>query len=486
MLRFPTPARATTLGGSSLSGRAGHVRRPTTARGLALSCALAGAAACSGAAEPAPTPWRPGTTLATPRAPSARGLLDRRGLVHAHSVYSHDACDNEPVKNGERDPLCFDDFRRGVCQSKHDFVMLTDHDDAFEETEFPDSLLYRPARGDVLVERGGDPVASWAACEDGTRALIMSGMEAGVMPVGLERHLLPRGERGYYGDTSSTAIMRHKEAGAVVLVAHTEEWTPEQLVELPLDGFEMYNLHANTFVGIGTALELLFLVNEKKPGLPVPDLAIVPLWSEDPRYIETWGSVLARGKRAVTTMGTDCHRNTFPALLEDGERVDSYRRMMNAFSNHLLVRPEADGTWDDRHLKAALKSGRVYGVFEMLGYPQGFDVYAEAGGRTYELGEGVPLGGAPRIIVRRPVLIGLDPARKAPLLTVRLLRAREGGFDEVASSTEGDLSFTPTQPGAYRAEVRMVPHHLTEDLGMFAARSVTDRAWIYANSIYVE
>ena len=40
--------------------------------------------------------------------------------------------------------------------------------------------------------------------------------------------------------------------------------------------------------------------------------------------------------RAVTTVGTDCHRNTFPQLLPDGERIDSYRRMM-LWTNDVLV-----------------------------------------------------------------------------------------------------------------------------------------------------
>lgn len=454
--------------------------------------ALAVAAACADTPEaPAGPPWVPGTTLATPRDASARGLLDRRGLIHAHSVHSHDACDNQPEKDGVRDESCLADFRRGLCLSKHDFVMLTDHDDNFEHTEFPESLLYRPAQGDTLVERtpagaaSPAPIANRLACPDGTRTLVLSGMEAGTMPVGLERHLRPPEQRGYYGESSTTAIALHKEAGAVVLVPHTEDWTPEQLVELPLDGFEMFNLHANTLLGAGVALELLVLVNEQRPGLPHPDLAIALLWSEDPRYIATWGSVLARGKHAVTTMGTDCHRNTFPALLSDGERIDSYRRMMIAFSNHLLVRPEADGSWDDRHLKAALKAGRVFGVFEMLGYPTGFDAVASSGGRTFEIGETAPVGAT--ITVRRPSVIGLDPARRAPLVTTRLLRAREGGFDEVASSTDGDVVFTPTMPGAYRAEVRMVPRHLAEDLGTFAQRVLAgDNVWIYANPIWIE
>lgn len=45
----------------------------------------------------------------------------------------------------------------------------------------------------------------------------------------------------------------------------------------------------------------------------------------------------------MTTLGNDCHRDTFPQLLPDGERIDSYRRMMLWFTNHLLVRLRGDG-----------------------------------------------------------------------------------------------------------------------------------------------
>ncbi|HEY1100637.1 MAG TPA: hypothetical protein VGF99_16980, partial [Myxococcota bacterium] len=109
--------------------------------------------------EPPPPPstsWAPGTML--PSAHEARrGLVDVRGLVHAHTIYSHDACDGEPVDDdGVRNAVCLDDLRRGLCQTRHDFVMFTDHDSDFAAIEFPDTLLFDAARGDVLVEHDVD------------------------------------------------------------------------------------------------------------------------------------------------------------------------------------------------------------------------------------------------------------------------------------------------------------------------------------------
>jgi hypothetical protein len=441
--------------------------------------------------QPTPTPdpnviWRPSTVYRAPEN-APRGLVDLRGLIHAHSVYSHDACDNEPVKNGERDPLCFEDFRRDLCKAKHDFVMLTDHRDAFADYEFPELLLYREERGDEFVYRGGKPVASWAACPDQTRALIMAGNESGFMPVGLEEHVEgSAAERGsVYGSKTVESIEAQRAKGAVILVAHTEDWTVDQLVNLPLDGFEMYNIHANLLRNPAPAFQLLSRLGQNDPGLLHPDTALLGLISEDPRYLTRWGAVLARGVKRVTTLGTDCHRNTFRQEMADGERVDSYRRLMIWFSNHLLIRPEADGSWDDRHLKEALRAGRLYGAFEVMGYPEGFDYRATSGGQTYEMGDEVSLSAAPTLSVIPPQVRNLDPSRSAPELTVMILRAIPSGFETVASGA-GAIDYQPTQPGAYRAEIRMRPLHLREDLRADAdAILAKDFAWIYSNAIYV-
>jgi hypothetical protein len=439
---------------------------------------------------PAPPPaFSPSAAHQTERAPNARGLLDRRGLIHAHSYFSHDACDGKPVdENGDRDAACLDDFRRGLCQVRHDFVFLTDHGDAFDTHEFPDVLLHQPERGDELVTRNADPVASWARCDDGSQALILAGNENNeLMPVGLERHVAPIAERGgLYRSRLPEDMARVRAAGAFILQAHTERFRANQLIDMNLDGFEMFNLHQNTFVNAGTVLELLLLNRDEDPYLPHPDLLFLVFLSEDPNYVDTWGTVLSRGVQQVTTMGTDCHRNSFPALLSDGERADSYRRMMKWFSNHLLVEPAADGSWDDRHLKEALRAGRLYGAFEVMGYPEGFDFHATAAGGVVEMGSRVELVDGPDLFVARPRVTSLHPDREQPEITLRVLRAVEGGWEEVAVSKTGDLRYAPTEPGAYRAEVRMVPFHLREHLGADDWDVLgRDHPWIYANPIYV-
>lgn len=466
---------------------------------LRCSLLLLGAACAKEASTPQEQPagaggggpvelWAPGVVYPAPREQGPRGLLDLRGLVHAHSYWSHDACDGEPVKDGVRDPVCFEDFRRGLCQAQHDFVFLTDHPDGFRDADFPGALLYREEKGDVLVMRDAAPVANFAGCPDGSAALIAAGTEGGMMPVGLEGHAAePAGRGAVYGDRTEEAAATLRAAGAIVLLAHPEDFTIDELQALPVDGFEMFNLHANTFKNVARVLQLLTALEDPAAKLPAPDASLLAFVSEDDAYLQRWGSILARGERVVSTMGTDCHRNSFPALMADGERVDSYRRMMIWFSNHLLVRPEADGRWDDLHLKEALREGRLYGALEALGYPVGFDAHATTtDGVIHELGAIVPFTGAPTIHVTAPGVRGLDPSRPAPVLRVRILRAIEGGFEEVASGPGPTLDYAPDRAGVYRAEIRMLPRHLVDRLGDWSAEALaTDLPWIYGNPFYV-
>ncbi len=475
-----------------------------SSRRLLLGVFLATASlGCGGTtALPAAAGWSPGTALASLPGLSPRGLLDVRGLIHAHSVFSHDACDNTPrdEKTGKLNAACVEDFRRGVCQARHDFVMLTDHAAHFSEYEFPEVLLHQPEHGDELVLRAGTAVANWAGCEAlatataenhadwSGRALVLAGSETGAMPVGLERHVgaTPEARVAAYKAKSPDAIAALHQAGALVLAAHTEEWAPDELVGL--DGFEMYNLHANAILGAGGVFQVAKYASD--PELRItPDLALLPIVSEDHRYLEHWGSVLARGGHPVTTMGTDCHRNSFPMLLSDGERIDSYRRMMMWFSNHVLIQPAADGSWDDRNLKAGLAAARLYGVFEVFGYPDGFDYRAEAGSLAHEMGQDVALAAGAELVVTRPRIRELAASVELPEIRIRVLRAIENGFevafDEGADASASEVRFTPTKPGAYRAEVRIRPRHLRGQFGAFTELADADFVWIYANAIHI-
>ena len=425
-------------------------------------------------------PWEPGIVFPSTDEPNPRGFYDIRGLVHTHSPYSYDACDGEPLdKKGHPDAVCMQDLRRAICQTRHDFIMLTDHREAFADFEYPEVLLHDPERGDSLVEHAGMPTANWAGCPAVDPVLIMAGCESAMMPVGLEAHV--PGRHKVYGEASVETKQIYDQHGALTLVAHTEGWAAHQILELGLDGFEMYNLHANLIANPLAGGELIALLENGGEGLPHSDLLIYPIFQEVDKYLSTWGTVLSTGTRAVTTMGSDAHRNAFPQELPDGERIDSFRRMMMWFSNHVLIDKEG---WNDRDVKDAMRAGRLYGVFEYLGYADGFDAYAESASGTVEIGGQVALADSPEIHALAPTVQRVDPDVTPPEITLHLLRAIDGGFDQVASGTTM-LHYIVEEPGAYRVEVRMAPLHIKSYLGNYKGTAGQPRVWIYANPFYV-
>jgi hypothetical protein len=193
-------------------------------------------------------------------------------------------------------------------------------------------------------------------------------------------------------------------------------------------------------------------------------------------------------------MGTDCHRNTFTQLLADGQRIDSYERLMKWFSNHLLVdqNPNEAQGFGPQELHDALHAGRLFGVFELLGLPTGFDYRGEQNGDIFEIGGELSLAeGAVTLYVDAPTVIARDPATMTPIVQLRLLKADVAGWQEVdfVAGLEGtvpSLEVEISEPGAYRAEVRILPKHLQQWLGD-DYQDLQDQSfvWIYANPIYV-
>jgi hypothetical protein len=160
--------------------------------------------------------------------------------------------------------------------------------------------------------------------------------------------------------------------------------------------------------------------------------------------------------------------------------MDSYRRTFRWFTNHALVESV---TFDA--IKAAVGHGRSYGVFEILGTPDGFDFFASSGNETFEMGDEVALSKALTLQLHLPEVLDLPQGIAAPTVTGRIIHIdAEAKATTVAEGGE-DLSIEVDEPGAYRAEVHIVPHHLAPFLGKEPERYIKKQIWIYANPIYV-
>jgi hypothetical protein len=447
--------------------------------GLPLRHLLPLLGACTGAPSDTPEDSAPVAPVDVPwsatRAPLAEsspaGRAWRRGIVHLHSPYSHDACDGDPMPDGVPDEACLANLRRGLCTNAMDFAMITDHPAHAAAQAFADTLLSR--EGDEVV--GG--VANRILCDDGHRVLTLPGIEDELMPIGLDRPVAdtPEERERLYNGSDAESLAAEIAAGATVLQAHTEGKPLELLLERQangLAGVEIFNLHAMvdpTKREEDLGLEPFGYLDAIGPFMSgdtdaQPDLAFLGFFEEQGISLERWDA-LSRVAPTVGTAGTDAHENTLPNLLSDGERVDSYRRMMSWFSNIALV----DGD-SPEELQAAIAAGRLFVAFEVLGTPAGFHVgYGGA-----EMGGAGALGGT--LEVTCPTLAVTSPRSGAdPSITVTV-------YKDGAPWQTGCGSFPVTEAGVYRVRVDIVPHHLVGFLDDQAASLVRTYPWLYSNS----
>ncbi len=426
-----------------------------------------------------------------------RGLSPARGIVHLHSPYSHDACDNmprDPVTGVPNEP-CLDDLRYALCQDRIDFAALTDHGDSMAQEDFPTLFNMRDADQPVLDPTSGTQIASRMTCDDGHVVTITVGSENTLMPVLLHQHV--PGDAAarlaiYDGDDAPT-VAAFRAAGGLGWVAHTEQHPVTELETILPDGIEVYNLHANIdpkirgpFLNLDPngAIDAAVQFADTTPGHPEPDLALLSFLEVNQPAVDAWNQVLADGHHISATAGSDAHENALPILLADGERGDSYRRVLRWFGNIAMVTDPQDPA----QVQAALGTGQMFSVFEMMGTPIGFDIHATtAVGATAELGATLATTDGATLSVTVPVIRNLDPTLPVPEITASIIHIDSTGPTVVATGAGPTLSAPMTAAGAYRVEITMIPHHLGPYLGdLGTAYADVSVPWIYANPIYVQ
>lgn len=431
-------------------------------------------AACASAptdsAEPAaPVPWSHTRAPLSEVAPDGRAV--RRAIVHLHSPLSHDACDNHEME----DAPCLADLRAGLCDAAIDFAFFTDH---------PAEAAFSPYDGLFQAQEGDEPVdgvASRLHCEGGTEVLWMAGIEDELMPVGLDRHVSEDAAENdrIYNATEAETFEAEIAAGGVVLQAHTEGQDLDTLLArqaLGLHGVELFNLHAmvdpnkrEDDLGLGAfdyltaAAPFIQMVTDAEP-----DLVFLAFYEEQAVSLERWDALSAVAP-TLGTAGTDAHENALPMLMADGERVDSYRRMLSWFANYLVV---ADDT--PAAAEAALRERSSYVVFDALGVPTGFSV--RYGDSAWSVA-GAPVG--EELVVACPTLAPTSPTDlSAPVITATV-------FKDGAVWATGCGAHPIDAPGVYRVRVDIVPEHLRGALGDQADTLVHTYPWVYSQAFAV-
>lgn len=436
--------------------------------------------------------WDPSTVVPIEKHERLRDYRLQRGVIHLHSIHSHDACDHDPCPGGEPNWECTWDLRRDMCEANLQFVTITEHADNYAWFDFPEVLLYNEAFGDWLVhDAQGNPYANIVHCQDGNQVILVSGHQNGLMSLFLRR--MPEGtpeeRHELFRTVSPEAVQAFRDLGAQVFIPYSDEWETADVLAMPVDGIELYNICSNinpdNRIGMGlppldwiaTVLEFIFPLTD--PGHP--DLAFLTFFGENTPGLKHF-TVSMGQRRTVGYVGNDVHRNSLPFDLWDGDRADSYRRLMRWAENYVLVKEmNVDA------LEEAVGRGRMFGAFPVFGEPMGFDYHAtNAAAQIAEMGDTLSLSAGGTVLhLKAPRLYGIDASFPRPELLVRLIRSTADGGEVVAEKLNADIDYPVTEANAYRAEVRIVPHHLERWLGNDPGPMMKEYPYIYSNPIYI-
>ncbi len=466
-----------------------------------------------------------------------RGWLTRRGLIHLHSAYSHDGCSPDGYEdNGGPDPACLAELRAAACSHDINFLFITDHPGQARNHTFEELAQFHGDLGDqMMLDDQQRPFANKLKCPDGSPnefLYVFAGTEGHKnMPIGLAGPIPESVFSTDYGiegelEPAIAAVAEAHGLGGLAMAVHTEQDNipAERIIALDLDGMEIYNLHANLMDMLKGSLDTLYALDHfmgETNNDPPADLALTLFLAPLPISVDKV-NVVAAVKHLTPFLATDIHRNVeFPQLctagpekgmcaaifpdapkfagllatggqvmLKDGERMDSYNRAMRWFSNRILVKDDQPDS-----VRQAVKEGRLYGAFDTLGNPIGFDFVLWTGTDVVEMGGTIPFAEGMTLYVKNPT-IGPAPwdltreldFGKAVLVTklVKMTAQEATVVVESTGTAEGGvLSATVDGPAAYRVEIWIKPKHLKPVLVGVDGKADEAYPYIYSSPIFV-
>ncbi|TNF37361.1 MAG: hypothetical protein EP329_03335 [Deltaproteobacteria bacterium] len=486
-------------------------------------------------ADTTPAPWTPETL-------EERGYVEVRAIIHLHSAYSHDACDDEGLDdNGTPNWPCIRRMKASLCKEHIGVAFMTDHPSHMNEQPFEDLLYAEEDKGDELLT--DDAGVAWGvrfACPDGQggpdgSTVLVPGFEGThTMPIGLRQHLEMRPDYGIslVDGTSFEAIEDMvadvRASGGMVTIAHSEQddIPASMIIEHDIPLMELYNFHANFNSVLGenlaTALISLELFLGTTP-IPRSDLtALVMLGTYPVKALEKWRTVSA--VRPITAFaGSDVHENvvipaicantsncddlalTYPNLvralekggnvmLSDGERLDAYERIFRWVQNRVLVTP---GSAMPAGAEEALEAGRNIVVFEVLGDALGASILALTGSEDapeyHDMGSTVTVADGATLWARSPdVPVPGNGAYwvdgSAAIMSATIYKTDAEGTTAVQTWSEPGtwVSLPLDAKGSYHLEVTLIPHHLASELGDMAELCEGTYRWVETNAVRVE
>jgi hypothetical protein len=297
-------------------------------------------AACSGA--PGPSPAKP--------------LHDFRGIIHCHSLYSHDSKGT------------YEEILAAAKAAKVDFICMTDH----------------PPKGDHgLSLREG-----WTGLHDGVLFIQGAEYSDNILGLGLKEPISGKDRR--------ETIRAIHDQGGVAIACHPEgikDWSEFD----EADGMEIYNVHATVMKHKNDAAFVAKVIKMLKED---PEHSFQLLQELDPAILAKWDEInLQRPFTGIA--GNDSHQN----VQFFGAQLDPYPRAFKFVSTHVWAEELTE-----RAVLCALKAGSCCVAFDSVkpihDQPPRWNVDRAVEVRLYAGGTRIPQEtGGPRDIVRKPLRI---------------------------------------------------------------------------------
>jgi len=364
---------------------------------------------------------------------SHTGWMEFRGILHAHSKYSHDSA------------VPLEEILRVLKAAHIDFICLSDH----------------PIQGRADFD------LQWRGLRDGKLFIPGFEMKDGMMPFGVAAGVVLSNETD-----SATLAKQIAQNSGLLFYAHSEEprdWDRPELV-----GMEIYNIHTDFKRHRNGLLWLLpdLLLNQRK----YPEHVFRTLFTRPTDLLQHWDE-LNRTRHITGIAGNDAHQNvglrgiytssdtirvddTSPkggreyklnwltrwlarrcfGPLEPGRelfhvQLDPYERSARFVNTHVLAEFLSEPSVLD-----ALRAGRVFIGFDMVANSTGFSWMASAGTNHVVMGES--MGFSPEVRLRA-----------ASPLPCRFTILKDGA---ICVQQEGrTLDWTPLGRGKYRVEAEL-------------------------------
>jgi len=364
--------------------------------------------------------------------PENAGWVEYRGIMHTHSILSHD-CE-----------VPFEEILRVLKTTKLDFICLSDH----------------------CNEGRADFSAQWRGLHDGKLFVPGYEMRQGFMPFGVASGVV------LSNATDSITLARQiTENGGLLFYAHPEEerdWNCPELV-----GMEIYNTHSDLKRSRGyPSLLPDLLLNHRR----YPEHVIYSIMRRPSEFLQRWDE-LNHTRHITGIAGNDCHQNTgirgfytragtlqiedtspkklkelklnwftrtlarlFFGPLDPGRelfhfQLDPYERVARMVNTHVLARELTEPAILD-----GLKAGRVFVGFDMIADSAGFRFFAVNGTNSVVMGEATVYSDAIKLHALSPCPCRFTVIRDG----VRVFQQEGYGID-----------WTPGGPGKYRVEAEL-------------------------------